>query len=306
MRFAVMGAGGVGAYFGALLARAGHQVAFIARGQHLLAMRKKGLKVKSWRGDFHLAEVQATDNPSEVGPVDCILFAVKAYDTEAAARRMAPMMGPETLIISLQNGIESEEVLASLFGPECVLGGLAFISSFIEEPGVISHTAAGRLTFGEMDGSLSDRARRLQETFEAAGLESEISSDLKRALWNKLIWNACFNPLTTLTGANVQEILDDPVASEIARASMAEVVEVARAHGVELAEDAVEVMVERTRALGPITSSMRHDWESGKPIESHALSGVVAERGLSVGVPTPVNATLYAALRLIERVRERG
>lgn len=306
MRFAVMGAGSVGGYFGGLLARAGHRVAFVARGAHLRAMRERGLKVKSWRGDFHIPEVEATDDPAAVGPVECILFAVKAYDTEAAARRMAPMVGPETVIMSLQNGVDSEETLASLFGPESVLGGLAFISAFIESPGVIGHTAAGRLTFGEMDGSLTERARRLKETFDAAGIECELSSDIRQALWNKLLWNACFNPITTITGANVQEILDDLVSSEAARASMVEVVEVARAYGVELGDDAVEVMMERTRGLGPITSSMRHDWEAGKPIESYALSGVVSERGRAKGVPTPVNAALYAMLRLMERARERG
>lgn len=306
MRFAVMGAGAVGGYFGALLARGGHPVAFLARGAHLQAMREGGLRVKSWRGDFHLPSVEATDEPAEVGPAECVLFAVKAYDTEAAARRMAPMVGPETVILSLQNGVESEETLASLFGPESVLGGLAFISAFIEAPGVIAHTAAGRLTFGEMNGSLSERARRLQETFDAAGLESELSADIRRALWDKLLWNACFNPLTTITGANVQEILDDTPSLEAARACMAEVVEVAGAWGVELGDGAPEVMIERTRALGPITSSMRHDWEAGKPIESYDLSGVVAERGRAKDVPTPVNAALYAMLKLMERARERG
>jgi 2-dehydropantoate 2-reductase len=306
MRFAVMGAGAVGGYFGALLARAGHRVAFIARGEHLRAMRERGLRVRSWRGDFELSPVEATDEPAEVGPVECVLFAVKTYDTESAARRMAPMVGPQTVIISLQNGVESEEVLSGLYGAGCVMGGLAFISAFIESPGLIAHTAAGKLTFGEMDGSASPRSLRLKEVFEAAGLESELSADVPKALWNKLVWNACFNPLTTITGANVQEILDDPVAREVARASMVEVAQVAGAWGVELPEGAAEEMMERTRALGPITSSMHHDWEAGKPIESHALSGVVLERGRAKGVPTPVNAVLYAMLRLMERARERG
>ena len=305
VRFAVMGAGGVGGYFGSLLARAGREVAFIARGAHLEAMRSRGLEVKSWRGDFRLDDLNATDDPSDVGPVDCVLFAVKAYDTEAAALQVAPTVGPETVVLSLQNGVESEEVLEGLFGPGRVLGGLAFISAFVESPGVIAHTAAGRLTFGEMDGSYSERARRLQAHFEAAGLECGLSGDIRRELWNKLVWNACFNPLTTITGANVAEILDNPESFEVARAAMCEVAEVARASGVALGEDAVDVMIERTRALGPITSSMRRDWEAGKPIEAHALSGVVAERGRALGVPTPVNAALYASLRLMERVRER-
>lgn len=300
-----MGAGAVGGYFGALLARAGHPVAFLARGAHLEAMREKGLEVKSWRGDFHLPEVEATDDPAEVGPAECVLFAAKAYDTEAAARLMAPMVGPETAVLSLQNGVESEEVLSSLYGAERVLGGLAFIGAFIEAPGVIAHTAAGRLTFGEMDGRLSERARRLQALFEAADLESELSGDILRELWNKLVWNACFNPLTTITGANVQEILERPEALEVARAAMSEVAEVARAWGSPLAEDAVEEMIERSRALGPISSSMRHDWEAGKPIEAYALSGVVVERGRARGVATPVNAALFAALRLMEQARER-
>ncbi len=305
MRFAVMGAGGVGGYFGALLARAGNEVAFIARGEHLSALREKGLTVRSWRGDFQLPKVEATDEPAEVGPVECILFAVKTYDTEEAARRMAPLVGPETVIISLQNGVESEEVLASFYGPERVLGGLAFISASIQEPGVIAHTAAGRLTFGEMDGSETERVERLQSVFAATGIESEPTADVVRALWDKLLWNACFNPLTTITGATVQEVLDDPVACSVARAAMDEVVAVARSEGVALGADAVDVMVERTRALGPITSSMRHDWEAGKPLESDALSGVVAERGRARGVPTPVNTTLYAALRLMEAARRR-
>ena len=304
MRFAVVGAGAVGGYYGALLARAGNAVAFVARGAHLEAIRDKGLTVKSWKGDFHLPEVEATDEPAEVGPVDCILFAVKTYDTEAAARQMAPIVGPDTAVLSLQNGVESEEVLASHFGMGSVLGGLAFVSAVIESPGVIAHTAAGGLTFGEMDGALSERGRRLQALFEAAGIESKLTADIRKGLWTKLVWNACFNPLTTITGANVQEILDSPESLEVARAAMAEVAQVARACGVELAEDVVDKMVEATRGLGPITSSMRHDWEAGKPIEAHALSGVVVDRGRAQGVPTPVNATLYAALRLMEQARE--
>ncbi|MDA2917411.1 2-dehydropantoate 2-reductase, partial [Nitrospinae bacterium AH_259_B05_G02_I21] len=141
MRFAVMGAGGVGGTYGALLAQAGNPVAFIARGAHLEAMRAGGLQVNSWWGTLHLPEVEATDDPAEVGHVDCILFAVKTYDTEAAARRMAPMVGPETVILSLQNGVESEEVLEGIFGAGRVLGGLAFISAYIESPGVIAHSA---------------------------------------------------------------------------------------------------------------------------------------------------------------------
>lgn len=305
MRFAVMGAGGVGGTYGALLERAGNPVAFIARGAHLEAMRAGGLQVNSWRGALHLPEVEATDDPAEVGHVDCILFAVKTYDTEAAARRMAPMVGPETVILSLQNGVESEEVLEGIFGAGRVLGGLAFISAYIESPGVIAHSAAGRLIFGEMDGTLSERARRLQAVFEAAGIESELTADIHSALWDKLIWNACFNPLTTITGANVQEILNDPASEEVARAAMDEVAQVARAWGANLPEDVVDKMVELTRELGPISSSMRHDWEAGKPIEAHALSGVVVERGRARGVATPVNATLYAALRLMEQARER-
>lgn len=305
MRFAVMGAGGVGGTYGALLERAGNPVAFIARGAHLEAMRAGGLKVNSRRGALHLQEVEATDDTGEVGHVDCILFAVKTYDTEAAASRMAPMVGPETVILSLQNGVESEEVLEGIFGAGRVLGGLAFISAYIESPGIIVHTAAGRLIFGEMDGSLSERARRLQAVFEAAGIESELTDDIHSALWDKLIWNACFNPLTTITGANVQEILDDAASKEVARAAMDEVARVGRAWGANLAEDVVEKMVEATRELGPISSSMRHDWEAGKPIEAHALSGVVVERGRARGVATPVNATLYAALRLMEQARER-
>lgn len=305
MRFAIMGAGGVGGTYGAMLERAGNPVAFIARGAHLEAMRAGGLQVNSWRGALHLPEVEVTDDPAEVGHVDCILFAVKTYDTEAAARRMAPMVGPETVILSLQNGVESEEVLEGIFGAGRVLGGLAFISAYIESPGVIAHSAAGRLIFGEMDGTLSERARRLQAVFEAAGIESELTDDIHSALWDKLIWNACFNPLTTITGANVQEILNDPASEEVARAAMDEVAQVARAWGANLPEDVVDKMVELTRELGPISSSMRHDWEAGKPIEAHALSGVVVERGGARGVATPVNATLYATLRLMEQARER-
>jgi len=209
MKVAVMGSGAVGGYFGGLLAKGGADVTFIARGKHLEALRAQGLAVKSVKGDFSL-HVKATGDPNEVGPLNLILFCVKSYDTERAMRQALPMVGRETAVLSLQNGIDNEEKIASIIGKEKVLAGVAYIGSSVPEPGVISHEAEGKIVFGEMDGGLSDRVLKLREFFDRCGLPAEASPDIKKALWAKLAWNAPFNAINALAGGLVKAIVENP------------------------------------------------------------------------------------------------
>ena len=186
MRIAVYGAGGVGGYFGGRLARAGAEVHFIARGAHLQALRERGLRVRSVKGDFQV-QVPATDDPAEVGPCDVVLFCVKTFDTDAAAARLGPLVGADTAVVSLQNGVENEEKLARAVGEDHVMGGAAFIFAGITEPGVIVHTGGpASITIGELDGHVSHRAQRLLACCERAGFEAELSASIKTVLWGKL------------------------------------------------------------------------------------------------------------------------
>ncbi|MDI6654624.1 MAG: 2-dehydropantoate 2-reductase, partial [Candidatus Hydrothermarchaeota archaeon] len=206
MKVAVMGAGAVGGYFGGVLAKSGADITLIARGKHLEAMRKDGLLIKSYRGDFR-ADVKATSDPKEAGPTDLILFTVKSYDTEEAIRLCRPMIQENTCILSLQNGIDNDEKIAREAGREKIIGGVAYIGVALDEPGVILHSAAGKIAIGELNGKITHRIKKIAEMFSAAWIPCEISEDIIKLKWKKLVWNAAFNALTTITGASVALVL---------------------------------------------------------------------------------------------------
>ncbi len=295
MKVAVVGVGAVGGYFGGLLAKGGADVTFIARGQRLEALRTKGLSVKSWKGDFSI-QVNATDEPAEVGPVDLVLFCVKSYDTESAIHQALPMIEQETLVLSLQNGIDNEEKIASLIGQEKVLAGVAYIGASAAEPGVVLHQESGKIVFGELDGGVSERVVSLKAFFDGYGFPAEISSNIQAVLWTKLAWNAPFNAINTLVGGPVKAILENPHTLELARLVTAEVVAVANASGVSLAfEEIWERNIRFSRHYG-VKTSMLQDYEARKPLEHEALNGVIIKKAAELGLPTPCNFALYALL----------
>ncbi|MFQ5989995.1 MAG: 2-dehydropantoate 2-reductase [Candidatus Methylomirabilales bacterium] len=299
MKIAVIGAGAVGGYFGALLHRGGLDVTLVARGRHLEAIKARGLQIKSYGGDFTVP-TRAVGDPIEVGPVDLILICVKSYDTESAARQCLPIIGDATAILSLQNGVDNEEKIAAIVGEEKVLGGVAYIGAAVAEPGVVVHMAEGRIVFGEMHGGTSERGKRLEQTFRDAGLPGEFSSDIRAALWRKLCWNAAFNALNALVGGEVDILVKHTEPRVLARAVMEEVRTVATSQGVEMPQDVVDKLLHWTdTAATGMKTSMRQDFEAGRRLEAEALNGVVVKKGQAAGIPTPYNFALYALLKTL-------
>lgn len=302
MKVAVMGAGAVGGYFGGTLAKSGADITLIARGKHLEAMRKEGLRIKSYRGDFRV-DVRAASDPKEVGPVELIIFTVKAYDTEGAIRLCIPMIRENTCILSLQNGVDNDEKIARAVGWEKVVGGVAYIGVSVEGPGVICHSAAGKIALGELDGRITHRIRKIAEMFSAAGIPCEMSEDIIKLKWKKLVWNAAFNALTTITKASVAGVLSDAKLMEIAAAAMYEVIEVAQKKGIDIDEAAIQDALTLSKNVGDFKTSMLQDFESGKKTEVEALNGIVLRKGREANVKTPVNQCLYSLVSFMEKRR---
>ncbi len=294
-----MGAGGTGGFFGGLLARAGEDVTFVARGPHLEAIRDRGLTVRSrLAGDFNLA-VKATDDPKEAGPADLVLFCVKAYDTASAAKLIVPVVTEDTMVLSVQNGIDNEERIAEVVGEEAILGAVAYVSSVIEAPGVIAQKGGpGRIIFGELGGGSSPRTQRLLSTLKRAGIAAELHSDVKVALWEKFVFICAANGLTALTRLPLGPILANPETRDLLRSTMEEVDSIARAVGIRLPENTVDQHLRFTGGLEPsVRGSLYYDLEAGRRLELEALNGTVVRLGRQHGIPTPSNWAIYAALR---------
>ncbi len=299
MKIAVMGTGGVGGYFGARLAAAGEAVAFVARGAHLEAMRRSGLRLSSALGDVHLDPVRTSDDAAEIGPVDVVLFAVKLWDTEAAGAACKPLLGDDTAVISLQNGVEGEAVLSRLLGARHVLGGVAQIAAVIAEPGVIHHAGSmARIIFGEAGGVPSERARAFLEACQGAGIEATLSDDIEKAIWNKFILLAPLAGVTSVTRLSIGAVMADPDTRQLFRDAVGEAAAVGRARGVRLDDDAVDRTLEAAQGLPhEMRTSMQQDLARGGRLEVPWLSGAIARFGAEAGVETPVNRTLHAALK---------
>ncbi len=297
MKIGVVGAGGVGGYFGGRLAEAGNDVHLLARGPHLAAIRANGLRVRSVKGDF-VAPVLATGDPGEIGRCDAILFCVKSYDSREAAAGLAPMLGEETAVVSLQNGVDNEETIAAVIGADKVLGGAAFIFSTITEPGVVAHTGGpARLAFGEIDGVRTDRVERLLAACRAAGIDADVPSDIRAVLWSKFAFICAVAGMTSAVRLPLGEIRDDEDAWAMFRRLVEEVVAVGRAEGVPLADDTVEQQIALAAAQpAGAYSSLHHDLVNGNRMELDALHGAVVRRGARRGVPTPANAAIHAIL----------
>lgn len=304
-----MGAGGVGGYLGALLARAGATVALVARGAHLQAIRERGLTVRSVRGDFTVrvpASAVPAEVPALIGPIDLVLFCVKGYDTEAAAGALGPLLGPGTAVLTLQNGVASREILAARLGPERVLGGAVYGFLALEGPGVVRHTQGGRLVVGEPDGRETPRVRALAALAEAAGLQVEVSRDVRRVLWEKYLFICPLSALTALTQRPVGEIRACPEARQLFRTMVEELAALGRAEGVALGPDAVERTLALMDGLRPDAySSLYHDLVGGRRLEVETLQGHAVRLGARHGVPTPALFAVYATLRPMALARER-
>ena len=299
MRIAIMGAGGVGSYFGARLAASGEDVTFIARGPHLAALRERGMSVKSPHGDLRLETVAATDDPSTVGTVDVVLVTVKLYDLENACALIAPMVGLTTMIVTVQNGVSALDLVCSRFDRKQVVAGLVFVASFVVAPGEVEHkTEFHRLVFGEADGSLSDRVLAFRDAGRRAGVDAEASRDIELELWNKFALLGGFSPVTSLSRQTVGAVEADKDLWQLARRSISEVVAVGRAKGIAFAPDIVEETLALNARFAPESkNSMLLDLEAGKPLEHEWISGEIVRLGRALGVATPFHEIAYAALK---------
>ena len=317
MRFAIYGAGAIGAYLGAKLALAGEDVVLIARGPHLRAMQESGVRIRSPEGDFE-AHPTATDDPTEVGEVDFLVLTVKAHGLTAIAPRLAPMIGPQTAIIPAQNGIpwwyfqrhggpwegtrlESVDpggVIANHIPPEQLIGCVVYPAAIVAEPGVIEHTEGNRFSIGELDGSTSDRCRNLSNAIVGAGLRAPIRPNIRQEIWVKLLGNIAFNPVSALTKANMLEIATDPDTGAIVRAMMEEVYAVAEALGIEMPVS-IDQRMEGAKKVGKHKTSMLQDIEAAKPLEVGGLIGSVLELGKMLGTPMPYTSTVYGCTKLL-------
>jgi 2-dehydropantoate 2-reductase len=298
MRIAVYGAGGVGGYFGGRLAQAGADVHLIARGVHLQALREHGLRVRSVKGDFAV-RLPATDDPAEVGPCDYVLFCVKAFDTEAAAARLGPLLGGDTAVLSLQNGVDNEEKLARVVGERHVMGGAAFIFAGIAEPGVIVHTGGPTsITFGELDGQFTDRAQRLLACCQQAGFTAELSQAIRTVLWAKLAFICAQAGMTAAVRLPIGEIRTVDAAWVAFQRLVEEVAAVAEADGNPVPPAAQERALILAQSVEPSSfSSLYDDLVAGRRMELEALHGFVVRRAAHHGVPVPTSEAIYAILK---------
>lgn len=302
MRIAVMGTGGMGGYYGGLLAATGQEVTFIARGAHLEAIRSNGLRVIGPRGDVHIDPAQATDDPGTVNPVDVVLFCVKLYDAETAAEAIKPMLKPGTMVISLMNGVDGPERIEKVIGPGHALGGAAYASAKIDKPGVVSYRSAmSKLVYGELDGTRSERAVAFADACAATGFDVELSTDIQATLWQKFVLLATNAALTTITRQPAAGVYGNPELKALAADLMREVMAVGRAKGITIPDETLDRSIALTETFPPdMYASMYHDLAAGKPLEVGSFSGLITRLGRDLGVPTPCHRTIYACLRPYE------
>ncbi len=295
MRIAIMGAGGVGGCLGGLLAKAGNDVSLIVRGEHLEAIRENGLKIVRPDGEF-VVQVEATDDPSEIGPVDLVLFTVKTFQNRHVITNLKPLMGPETSVITLQNGVESHEQLGTVLGPSNILPGAYWASSHIVAPGVIAEDVGARISFGEVDDTDSLRALAIRKAFRDAGIETELSPYPLRVLWEKFIVLSALAGITSAAQTRPRELLQFPDARKMFCDAMEEALAVGLAKGIELPANLVQDSLKYIDSLPDFQNSMHSDYEAGRPTELDALSGAVIRLGKQIGVKTPVHNFLYSVL----------
>jgi 2-dehydropantoate 2-reductase len=298
LRIVVLGAGGVGGYFGARLARTGESITLLARGAHLDAIRREGLRVRSSVEGEYVVKVEAVDRLDGQPPADAILVCVKAFDTERALAAVRPVVGASTAVLSLQNGVDSADTIEAVLGPGHAVGGAAYVFASIEAPGVITHRFAGRLAFGELDGRISTRCQRLREAFERAGVPVEVSTDIRRVVWEKYLLICAQAAVTAITRCPTGVIREVPETWRLYRLILEELASLAEAAGITLSPNIVESLMKAAAALGAeTTSSLAYDLNQGKRLELEALHGHAVRLAERLGVAVPTVFAVYAALK---------
>jgi 2-dehydropantoate 2-reductase len=299
LRIVIIGTGGIGGPYGASLAKAGADVTFVARGAHLAAIRQAGLRIEGDRGETHIRPAQATDDISSIGPVDYALLCVKLWDLEAVGKQLRPLIGPHSAVIPLQNGIDATERLIAILGQDAVMGGTAFVTGSIVAPGIVRQTGAHqRMTFGELDGSISARGERLRDFCALAGFEGVLSLDIRLPIWDKFLLLAPLSGLSALTRLPLGKWRDDPDLYPLYDASLRETAAVGLAEGVPLTPDSADKALATMRAMpAHLMPSMGNDLIRGNRLELPWFAGKVVELGRRHAIPTPVNAFIYAALK---------
>ena len=323
MRIVVAGAGAVGGYIGARLAKAGADVVLFARGPHLEAMQARGLRVTSAEGDFEVRP-QVTGDLATIGTADVVFLGVKAHGLTALAPTLAPLLGPDTVVVSTQNGVpwwyfqnyggeldglhlervDPGGVIASSIEPRRVVGSLAYFATDIAEPGVIHHTEGNRISFGEPDGSKSERAKAIAEALIAAGFRCPVTARFRHEIWVKLLGNVAFNPISALTGGTLEELARHPDTSKVVREIMAETEAVAGKLGIEM-PISIDQRMAGAEKVGAHKTSMLQDLEAGRPLELEAVVGAVVELGERLGVPMPSTRAVYACAKMLNEKRQR-
>lgn len=298
MRIAVMGAGGVGGYFGALLARAGHEVTFVARGAHLAAIQERGLRIESTLDGTFTVPGRAVGDTTQVGPQELVLFTVKMYDNAAAIAATQPLVGADTIVLTLQNGIDNGEQLAAVFGASRVMIGAAYMEGRVKEPGVVTQGGPGAAAFGEMTPGSTPRAQRLLHVFREAGWRVEFHANMPGMLWKKFAYIAGSAAVCAATNSDYQEMRSIPETRAVIQGAIAEVLAVGRARGAPILDDSLPwSMTALDQFPGTGRASLAKDFLAGNRVELDGITGVVVRMAREVGVPTPINDTLYAILK---------
>ena len=321
MKFLIAGAGAIGAYMGACMARAGQDVTLFARGPHLRAMQEHGVRVKSVDGDFE-AHPKIAENLERVGPVDVVFLGVKAHGLTQLAPQLKPVLGPDTAVVGTQNGIpwwffqgwggehqgmrlervDPGGTIAAAIEPRRVLGSIVYFATDIVEPGVVRHTEGNRISLGEPDGTRSDRSRQIAEALIAAGLRCPVTTRIRQEIWVKILGNVAFNPISALTGATLVEMARDPDVNALVRRIMEETIAVGAELGLEV-PITIDQRIAGAEKVGEHKTSMLQDLEAGRPIELEAVVGAVVELGERLNVPMPHTRAVYACTKLLAQTR---
>ena len=322
MKIVIVGAGAIGGYIGARLAKAGADVVLFARGPHLRAMQERGLRVVSPDGDFEVAP-QVAGDLTAIGRADVVVLGVKAHALTALAPQLGPLLGPDTVVVSTQNGIpwwyfqriggeleglrlehvDPGGTIAAAIDPQRVVGSLAYFSADVPEPGVIHHTEGNRISFGEPDGSRSERCRAIAAALIAAGFRCPVSTRFRHEIWVKLMGNVAFNPISALTGGTLEELARHPEVSTVVRELMAETEAVAARLDIEL-PISIDQRMAGAEKVGAHKTSMLQDLEAGRPMEIDAVVGAVVELGERLGVAMPVTRAIYSCVKLLDEKRQ--
>jgi 2-dehydropantoate 2-reductase len=307
VRIAIVGSGGVGGYYGGLLDQQGHEVIFIARGAHLSAIKQNGLRVKSIYGDFEVRSPQATNDAGQVGPVDLALVCTKTYDTDEAARAILPMVGRQTTVLSLQNGVDASDRIGQMAGMEHMMAGATWVSSAVVEPGVIKHVSKfRRVVLGELSGRITPRAQSIADAFNDAGVTAEVSDNIQGVLWEKFVFISAASGIGSLTRLPIGAYRAVPATRQRIIGLMREVEAVGRAAGARLAPDSVDKALEFMDNAGPnMQASMQLDVQAGRRTELESMIGIIGREGRRLGVPTPIADVVYDVLLPVELQAQR-